>query len=190
MLCYFTMVTLIGSKVKTQKKVHLLQFLFEYILKCNLLWWQSWFVSSLTWSWSLKIIVICRFGAQGTFLIIIVKRVSHTHTTHTHTHNTHTLVFVVYGTSIGVMVLYCTSYVLLPYTYPNLNLASQETVHLFFPQKTHSVWFISVLNYGDTENVLINHLLLVMSYSCHYTNLSSNHKCPHTHTYTHTTHTF
>ncbi len=32
---------------------------------------------------------------------------------------------------------------------------------LLSPHKTHSVWFISVLNYGDTENVLINHLLLV-----------------------------
>ncbi len=70
-------------------------------------------------------------------------------------------------------------------------------------KKTHSVWFISVLNYGDTENVLINHLLLVipMSYPCHYTNLCPHkpHKhaththththTPHTHTHTHTTHT-
>ncbi len=31
-----------------------------------------------------------------------------------------------------------------------------------FPQKTHSVWFISILNNRDTEIVLINHLLLVI----------------------------
>jgi len=50
-----------------------------------------------------------------------------------------------------------------------------------------------VLNYGDTENVLINHLLLVipMSYLCHYTNLCPHkpHKHAHTHTHTHT-HTY
>ncbi len=42
--------------------------------------------------------------------------------------------------------------------------------------KTHPVLFLILLNYGDTENVLINHLFLVipMSYPCHYTNL-----CPH-----------
>ncbi len=67
-------------------------------------------------------------------------------------------------------------------------------MHFYFPpQKTHSVWFISVLNYGDTENVLINHLLLVipMSYSCHYTNLCPHkpHKHAHTHTHTHTHYT-
>ncbi len=64
-------------------------------------------------------------------------------------------------------------------------------MHFYFPpKKTHSVWFISVLNYGDTENVLINHLLLVipMSYPCHYTNLCPHkpHKHAHTHTHTHT----
>ncbi len=59
----------------------------------------------------------------------------------------------------------------------HLNLAlTGDGAFLFSLKKTHSVWFISVLNYGDTENVLINHLLLVipMSYPCHYTNL-----CPH-----------
>ncbi len=81
----------------------------------------------------------------------------------------------------------------------HLNLAlTRDGAFLLSPQKTHTVWFISVLNYGDTENVLINHLLLVipMLYPCHYTNL-----CPHkphkhaqaymhtdrqTHTHTHT----
>ncbi len=83
----------------------------------------------------------------------------------------------------------------------HLNLAlTGDGAFLLSPQKTHSVWFISVLNYGDTENVLINHLLLVipMLYPCHYTNLcphkphkhapthTHTHKKKHTHTHTHT----
>ncbi len=69
----------------------------------------------------------------------------------------------------------------------HLNLAlTGDGAFQLSPQKTHSEWFISILNYGDTENVLINHLLLVipMSYLCHYTNLCP-HK-PHTHAHTHT----
>ncbi len=73
----------------------------------------------------------------------------------------------------------------------HLNLAlTGDGAFLFSLKKTHSVWFISVLNYGDTENVLINHLLLVipMLYPCHYTNLCPHkpHKHAHTHTHTHT----
>ncbi len=73
----------------------------------------------------------------------------------------------------------------------HLNLAlTGDGAFQISPQKTYSVWFISVLNYGDTENVLINHLLLVipMSYPCHYTNLCPHkpHKHAHTHTHTHT----
>ncbi len=73
----------------------------------------------------------------------------------------------------------------------HLNLAlTGDGAFLFSLKKTHSVWFISVLNYGDTENVLINHLLLVIpvSYPCHYTNLCPHkpHKHAHTHTHTHT----
>ncbi len=77
----------------------------------------------------------------------------------------------------------------------HLNLAlTGDGAFLFSLKKTHSVRFISVLNYGDTENVLINHLLLVipMSYPCHYTNLCPHkpHKHAYTHTHTHThTHT-
>ncbi len=74
----------------------------------------------------------------------------------------------------------------------HLNLAlTGDGAFLLSPQKTHSVWFISVLNYGDTENVLINHLLLVipMSYPCHYTNLCPHKPHKHAHTHTHTTHT-
>ncbi len=73
----------------------------------------------------------------------------------------------------------------------HLNLAlTGDGAFLFSPQKTHSAWFISILNYGDTENVLINHLLFVipMSYLWHYTNLCPHkpHKHAHTHTHTHT----
>ncbi len=73
----------------------------------------------------------------------------------------------------------------------HLNLAlTGDGAFLFSLKKTHSVWFISVLYYGDTENVLINHLLLVIpvSYPCHYTNLCPHkpHKHAHTHTHTHT----
>ncbi len=73
----------------------------------------------------------------------------------------------------------------------HLNLAlTGDGAFLLSLKKTHSVWFISVLNYGDTENVLINHLLLVipMSYPCHYTNLCPHkpHKHAHTDTQTHT----
>ncbi len=70
----------------------------------------------------------------------------------------------------------------------HLNLAlTGDGAFLFSPQKTYSVWFISVLNYGDTENVLINHLLLVipMSYPSHYTNLCPHKPHKHAHTDTH-----
>ncbi len=79
----------------------------------------------------------------------------------------------------------------------HLNLAlTGDGAFLLSPPKTHTVWFLSILNYGDTENVLINHILLVipMSYQCHYTNLCPHkphkHARTHTHTHTHTrTHT-
>jgi len=72
----------------------------------------------------------------------------------------------------------------------HLNLAlTGDDAFLLSAQKTHTVRFISILNYGDTENVLINHLLLVipMSYPCHYTNLCPHkpHKHAHTHTHSH-----
>ncbi len=133
---------------------------------------------------------------------------THTHTPHNHTHphshtpqhpHTHTHTHVGFyglrGLSIGVMVFILYKlYVLLPYTYPTHNLAlTGDGAFLLSPQKTHTVWFISILNYGDTENVLINHLLLVipMSYPCHYTNLCPHkpHKHAQTHTHTQNTHT-
>ncbi len=116
----------------------------------------------------------------------------HTHTyartctrARTHTH-THVGFYGLRGLSIGVMVFILYKlYVLLPYTYPTPKLSPHRRRCIsIFPQKTHSVWFISALNYGDTENVLINHLLLVipMLYPCYYTNLCP-HK-PHKHAHT------
>ncbi len=128
------------------------------------------------------------------FLYIEFKVHTCTHA-HTHTH-THVGFYGLRGLSIGVMVFILYKlYVLLPYTYPTPKLSPHRRRCIStFPPKTHTVWFISVLNYGDTENVLINHLLLVipMSYPCHYTNLCPHkpHKHAHTHRHTHThTHT-
>ncbi len=74
------------------------------------------------------------------------------------------------------------------YPTPKLSPHRRHGAFLLSPQKTHTVWFISILNYGDTENVLINHLLLVipMSYPCHYTNLCPHKPHKHAHTHTHT----
>ncbi len=91
-----------------------------------------------------------------------------------------------WGHPIGVMVLTLYKlYVLLPYTYPTPKLSPHRRRCIsIFPQKTHSVWFISVLNYGDTENVLINHLLLVIPVSL-YKCMSSFVNSTHIHTQTH-----
>ncbi len=121
------------------------------------------------------------------FIILYTALQYHTHT-HTHTH-THVGFYGLRGLSIGVMVFILYKlYVLLPYTYPTPKLSPHRRRCIStFPQKTHSVWFISVLNYGDTENVLINHLLLVipMLYPCHYTNLCPHKPHKHAHTHTH-----
>ncbi len=117
---------------------------------------------------------------------------THTHRCHTRTHtHTHVGFYGLRGLSIGVMVFILYKlYVLLPYTYPTPKLSPHRRRCIsIFPQKklTLYIWFISILNYGDTDNVLINHLLLVipMLYPCHYTNL-----CPHKpHKHAHTTHT-
>ncbi len=115
--------------------------------------------------------------------------------THSHTH-THTCWFLWFtGTFHRRNGFYtvqdCMCYCPTPTLHLNLALTG-DGAFLFSLKKTHSVWFISVLNYGDTENVLINHLLLVipMSYPCHYTNLCPHkpykHAPTHTHTHTHT----
>ncbi len=96
--------------------------------------------------------------------------------THMHTHaHTHVGFHGKQGLFIGVMVFILYK----PCMYHSL----QETVHFYFIKKTNSVWFISLLNYEYTENVLINPFFLVipMSYPCNYTNL-----CPHKHAHTHT----
>ncbi len=70
----------------------------------------------------------------------------------------------------------------------HLNLAlTGDFAFLLSPKKTYSVWFIRILNYGDTENFLINHLLLVipMSYPCHYSNVCPHKPHKHAHTHTH-----
>ncbi len=89
-----------------------------------------------------------------------------------------------------VFILY-KLYVLLPYTYPTPKLSPHRRRCIStFPQKNSLCMIYKHFNYGDTENVLINHLLLVipMSYPCHYTNLCPHkpHKHAHTHTHTHT----
>ncbi len=75
----------------------------------------------------------------------------------------------------------------------HLNLAlTGDCAFLLSPKKPHSVWFISVLNYGDIGSVLIKHLQIVipLSYPCHYTNLCPHkpHKPAHTHTHTQNPH--
>ncbi len=117
----------------------------------------------------------------------------------THTH-THTLVgfYGLRGLSIGVMVFILYKLYVLSYTYPTPKLSPLRRLHFYLPppQKTHSVLFISISNYWDTENVLINHILLVVpvSYLCHYTNVWPHklhkHIHTHTHTHTHTQHVF
>ncbi len=111
---------------------------------------------------------------------------THTHT-HTHTHTRWFLWFT--GTFHKRNGFYTVQAVCAIALHLNLALTG-DGAFLLSLKKTHSVWFISVLNYGDTENVLINHLLLVipMSYPCHYTNLCPHkpHKHAHTHTHTHT----
>ncbi len=122
---------------------------------------------------------------------------THTHTTHTHTHtphthHTHSCWFLWFTGTFhrcnGFYTVQAVCYCPTPTLHLNLALTG-DCAFLFFLKKTHSVWFISVLNYGDTENVLINHLLLVipMLYPCHYTNLCP-HK-PHKHAHTHNTRT-
>ncbi len=119
-------------------------------------------------------------------LCAITPLIPYTHIhTHTHTHARWFLWFT--GTFHRRNGFYTVQAVCAIALHLNLALTG-DGAFLFSLKKTHSLWFISVLNYGDTENVLINHLLLVipMSYPCHYTNLCHKpHKHAHTHTHTH-----
>ncbi len=128
-----------------------------------------------------------------TYIHTYIHAYMHTYThTHTHTH-THTCCFLWFtGTfhrrngfytvqAVGAIALHPT---------PKLS-PHRRLVHFYFPSKKLTLYDLqAVLNYGDTENVLINHLLLVipMLYPCHYTNLCPHkpHKHAHTHTHTHT----
>ncbi len=107
--------------------------------------------------------------------------------THTHTH-THCCFLWFTGTLHSRNGFYTVQAVCAIALHLNLALTG-DSAFLLYRKKTHSVWLISVLNYGDTENVLINHLLLVipMSYPCHYTNLCPHkpHKHAHTHAHRH-----
>ncbi len=127
---------------------------------------------------------------------IFMTHFTHSHTrthtltlTHTHTHTCWFLWFT--GTFHRRNGFYTVQAVCAIALHLNLALTG-DGAFLFSLKKTHSVWFISVLNYGDTENVLINHLLLVipMSYPWHYTNVCPHKPHKHAHTHTHTdTHT-
>ncbi len=55
----------------------------------------------------------------------------------------------------------------------------KNTFSLFIIYKPFELW--------DTENVLINNLLLVIPYPCHYTNLCPHKPHKHAHIHTHTT---
>ncbi len=69
----------------------------------------------------------------------------------------------------------------------HLNLAlTGDGAFLFSLKKTHSVWFISILNYGDTENVLINHLLLVTQIQTQTQTQTHTHTHRHRHRHRHT----
>ncbi len=102
--------------------------------------------------------------------------------------NTHIGFYGLWGLSIGVMVFILYKlYFLSPYSNPTPKPSPHRKLCAFFDlkkKKNHSVWFISLLNYRDTESVLINHLHVVipMSYPCYYTNLCP-HK-PHKHAHT------
>ncbi len=106
--------------------------------------------------------------------------------THTHTHTRCFLWFI--GTLHRRNGFYTVQTVCAIALHINLALTG-DGAFLLYPKKTHTVWLISVLNYGYTENVLINHLLVIpMSYSCHYTNLCPHKplKQSHTHTWSQT----
>ncbi len=108
---------------------------------------------------------------------------THTHT-HTHTHarthactHTHTPWFSRLMGTLQHNGFYSVQTIFSIALQQPLNLPiTGNFVHFYFIKKTNSVWFRSLLNYGDTEIVPINHLLLVisMSYPCYYTNL-----CPY-----------
>ncbi len=105
--------------------------------------------------------------------------------------HTHVGFYGLQGFSIGVMVfILYKPYFLSPYTNPTPKPTPYRKLYAFLDKEKiiilYDFWYICLLNYGDTENVLINHLHVVipMSYPCHYTIcVLINHT--HTHTHTH-----
>ncbi len=128
---------------------------------------------------------------------------SHTHT-HTHSH-THVGFYGIRGIPICLMVFYTVQTVCAIALHLNLALTRDWSFLLSPPpppppppppkKKKKSLCMIyksfELWNYGYTENVLINHLLVIpMSYPCHYTNLCPHKPHKHTHIkHTHITHT-
>ncbi len=87
--------------------------------------------------------------------------------------NTHTFVFVNVGTfhRLLLFILY-KPYYLSPYNQPTPKPNPlQEHFCIFTFSKNSFCMINKPFEYGDNENVLINHLLLVIptSYPCHYT---------------------
>ncbi len=150
---------------------------------------------------SLRYCLKCYFSKgvySFTLSTVYIYMYIHIHTciyTHTHTHtHTYTCWFLWFtGTLHRRNGFYTVQTVCAIALHLNLALTG-DSAFLLSPRKTHSVWFISILNYGDTENILINHLLLVIpvSYPCHYTNLCPHkphkHACTHTYKHAHTLH--
>ncbi len=132
---------------------------------------------------------------------VVLKNVmwcNHQVITHARTHaRTHVCWFLWFmGTLHRRNGFYCTNHIFYrPTTTLHLPLTG-NFVHFYFLKKTHSVWFISLLNYGDTEIVLLKSPSPCNTYAIpyNYTNLCPHkpHKHAQTHarTYTHThTHT-
>ncbi len=117
--------------------------------------------------------------------------------THTHTHNTHTkthttFVFVNCGDFHRRNGFYTvqTVFSIAPTPTLHLNLPLTGNFVHFTSQKTHSVWFISLLKYGDTGKCPhkspspCNTYVIPMSLYKFVSHTSQKHA--HTHTHTHT----
>ncbi len=92
--------------------------------------------------------------------------------------------FILYKPYYTFIILYNR----LPYTYPTPKPTPYRKLCAFLLSQKNESWVIyKLFELGDTENVLINHLLLVipMSYPCHYTNLCPHKPYRHAHTHTH-----
>ncbi len=91
-----------------------------------------------------------------------VKENTHTHT-HTHTHSNSHLWFTgtLHRRNGFYTVKNCMCYCPTPTLHLDLALTG-DCAFLLSPPKTHSVLYISILNYGDIGSVPINHLQIVI----------------------------